>query len=172
MARVGTSSDFKSAAFRSGIPMLKTMLLLMECLGLVNPKKAAANGRSLRGDTKINFIRHWWHALRNPFVRYWFWSPWKKGLNLPRPAVILITITKPWLSIHIFLVLNIIFLQIWLKNLTQGDVHWDMDGLCSNAQIVNQAHSFLLFKTRSWNELFWQWAIKVLNLLQSIEKGL
>ena len=58
MARVGTSSDFKSAAFRSGIPMLKTMLLLMECLGLVNPKKAAANGRSLRGDTKINFIRH------------------------------------------------------------------------------------------------------------------
>ena len=39
MARVGTSSDFKSAAFRSGIPMLKTMLLLMECLGLVNPKK-------------------------------------------------------------------------------------------------------------------------------------
>ena len=118
MARVGTSSDFKSAAFRSGIPMLKTMLLLMECLGLVNPKKAAANGRSLRGDTKINFIRHWWHALRNPFVRYWFWSPWKKGLNLPRPAVILITITKPWLSIHIFLVLNMIFLQIWL--ITRG----------------------------------------------------
>ena len=102
-------------------------------------------------------------------------KPLKKGAKFASAGcnfVILITITKPWLSIHIFLVLNIIFLQIWLKNWTQGDVHWDMDGLCSNAQIVNQAHSFLLFKTRSWNELFWQWVIKVWNYFEVQNRAL